>query len=50
MKINEIILQSWNRFGFGKSGFPLSKTNERETVASRGFNWISDMGLLDQIE
>jgi hypothetical protein len=33
----------------GKSGSPSPNENEGETVASRESNWISDMGLLEQL-
>jgi hypothetical protein len=50
MKIKELILQPWYSLGYGKSGFPFQKRDEGETVVSRGFNWISDVGLLNQLE
>jgi hypothetical protein len=33
-----------------KVRFPVPEKDEGETVASRGFSWMSDMGLLNQIE
>jgi hypothetical protein len=48
--MKELILQPWYFLGIGKSGFSFLKEDERETVVSRGFNLISEMGLLNQIE